>query len=172
MSADLSLISTLVSAHRLASEFASFFCGDAPWCLEAIEWITGPAAQKSILRGTQVFAYRAADSGRLVGFGSVGTTTWRMPIPDGRPMRLAILPMLAVDQSFHGEPKQFGSCTQRFGGQIVTDLVDRARGLGLPLVVLFVHEDNHKAQSLYRKLGFSDFPERVHPQLIQMGRKL
>lgn len=65
------------------ARLVGFSCGQQPWERHVTEWILGSDVFDSIQRGTRVWLFETAD-GQIVGFGSVGTSVWRWPPPDGQ----------------------------------------------------------------------------------------
>lgn len=64
------------------ARLAGVSCGDEPWSKHVTEWIRGSDVLDSMQRGTRVWLFET-DHGEVVGFGSIGTSTWRWPPPDG-----------------------------------------------------------------------------------------
>jgi ribosomal protein S18 acetylase RimI-like enzyme len=146
-----------------------FDCGDDDWSLRASQWISGPPVLKSMSRGTRVWLYSTLD-GRIIGFGSLGTTTWHIPHPNGEARSIT---MLAIAREFQGQPVGEASCRTRFSGQIIADLISKAVILGNPDLALLVSEGNVKAQSLYEKFGFVRLPDYIaHSSIIAMVKRI
>ena len=64
-------------------EVQTFSCGGERWDVEVAEWIKSRSGPNSVLEdierfGTEVWLYRTAD-GHLVGFSSLGQTTYIWP---------------------------------------------------------------------------------------------
>ncbi len=136
--------------------FADFFCGDEPWSLAAAEWICGSGVEKSLTQpGSQVWLYRRESDDQLVGFGSLGRTRRRWPPPSGQYANLLIIPQLAVDARFRGQP---ANDPPRYSHQILGHLIAEARDVavdtGSPLLLLYVHEQNGRAMRLYEEFDF------------------
>src|SRR3990172_3201822 len=129
-----------------ATLFAAFDCGTTLPAQLAAEWIKGPMAIRSLRRGNKIWAYFGS-SDALVGFGSLGTTKWSMPPPDGEKIELAFIPMLAIALEFQGKPVGC-RCRDRFSGQLLSDLISKAAALQLPLLGLFCDPANVKAMAL------------------------
>lgn len=138
---------TADNAHKVAG----FSCGSESWETRLNEWITGSDVLRSMQRGTQVLLYFLG--GRLVGFGSVGTTEVSDPWPKGKKTPAAIIPAVAIDSRFQGQPANVGYA-EKFSGQIMGDLIARAMQFGVELLVLHVHKNNQIAQRLYQRWGF------------------
>jgi hypothetical protein len=139
-----------------------FDCGDRPWEREVAEWIKGRPVGDSVIEAmaktpaTRVWLYLSED-GSVVGFGSLGETTWRWPDSKRSPrVRVGVIPMLGLDRLFQGKPDGAGS--GKYSYQILGDLLLKAREAGYALLGLFVHRDNAKAKALYLKAGFAEFP--------------
>jgi ribosomal protein S18 acetylase RimI-like enzyme len=109
-------------------------------------------------RGTQVFLYYN-ERGQLVGYGSIGTTEWSWPPPDGDKQLVSIIPSVAIATGFQGEPKD-GPKEEMYCRQIMDHLVKHALENGTEYLALMVHEENDKAIKLYTKYGFEFFEHR------------
>jgi hypothetical protein len=110
--------------------FADFSCGDEPWSLAAAEWIQGDGVEKSVKQhGTQVWLFRRDSDDQLIGFGSLGRTRRRWPPPTGPYINLLIIPQLAVDIRFHGQP---ADDPPRYSHQILGHLIAEARRQAVP----------------------------------------
>jgi hypothetical protein len=161
------------------SELIDFDCGQEPWARAATEWLLGSEVWESIKkRGTRVWLYRT-ESNVIVGFGSLGVTRRRWPPPDGSYGNLPIIPMLGLDDRFRGQPPD---PAKRYSSQIVSHLRYEAKRLlaenqdsgreTTPLLVLYVHKDNHAAIRLYEKFGFSVEVKASRNDLLLMIQKL
>ena len=106
------------------ARLAGFTCGDEAWSRHAAEWIRGSDVLDSIAKGTKVWLFENA-GGEIVGFGSVGRTRWRWPLPDGSYTSILLIPMLGLRTSFQGQPPD---PDWRFARQIMSHLIHaRAR---------------------------------------------
>lgn len=154
-------------------------CGDAPWSLAATEWMLGSDVWESIEKHkTQVWLYRN-DKDVIVGFGSLGISRRRWPPPDGGYSNLLIIPMLGLDNRFHGQP---ANQKYRYSNQIVSHLrfeamklLEAHREVGrntLPLLALYVHRENQRAIRLYEKFGFVVESSAARGSLLFMIQKL
>lgn len=137
--------------------FADFSCGEDPWSLAAAEWIRGDGVEKSVTQyGTQVWLFRRDSDDQLIGFGSLGRTRRRWPPPTGPYINLLIIPQLAVDIRFHGQP---ADDPPRYSHQILGHLIAEARDMavqtGVELLLLYVHERNARARRLYEQFDFT-----------------
>ena len=112
-------------------------------------------------RGTTAWLYRN-QAEEVVGFGSLGPIRWRWPLPDGSYANLLIIPMLGIDERFHGKPPEE---EWRYSRQIMNHLVYEARqmsaGAKKPIewLLLLVHSDNERAIKLYEKFDFVLIPD-------------
>jgi len=145
----------------LRDDVQRFSCGDQTWETEVADWIKDrdqPAVLNDMKRrGALVWLYATEDDG-LVGFGSLGKTTWALA-PGSNRIKLWLIPMLGLDRRFQGQPND-GS-EDRFSNQIMDHLIDEARSrvsaeIGQPkacepLLGLFVHPQNNKAKHIYIK---------------------
>ncbi len=160
----------------LLPDVADFDCGDAEgaWCVEVSEWIRDPdgALLSMARRKTKVWLYCLPD-GRLVGYGSLGTSKWEWP-EFGSPLStLFHIPFFGVAQHFRGKPDGEGEV--RYSRQIMEDLIAEARAwpagrLVTPVVTLYVDERNESAMKFYRKCGFRDFREKRLPSDTTPGK--
>lgn len=140
----------------MLADVADFHCGDDPWATEVADWIrnAGPDCVLDAIKNpryqTEVWVYGEGDN--LVGFGSLGRSTWR-----GWNQPLNIIPMLGVHTDFQGQPKGPGEVS--FAKQIVRDLVAEARKHTdrAPILGLLYHPNNQKARGLYLGEGFEDW---------------
>jgi GNAT superfamily N-acetyltransferase len=136
-----------------SAPLSGFSCGIEEWHLELNEWICTQKVLDSITqRGTKVWVYYLNND--IVGYGSLGVTE-RPPPPPGKNRRFSIIPYLAVQTTYHGQP--YGALRDdKFAGQIMNDLILKARQLGHPQLILYVHPKNDQAKAFYDKFGFSN----------------
>ena len=130
------------------ARLAGFSCGEEPWARHVSEWILGSDVLDSMKRGTRVWLFETA-AGEIVGFGSVGTSRWRWPPPDGTRTPIVLIPMLGVAERFYGKPPDR---EWRYSRQIMGHLIAEAQNLacdrrddavsGPRWLVLMVHRDN------------------------------
>jgi ribosomal protein S18 acetylase RimI-like enzyme len=159
--------------HRLfAVEFTEadqerlvgFSCGDEPWSRHVAEWILGSDVLDSMKRGTSVWLFET-QQGEVVGFASLGTSTWKWPPPDGLKTTVALIPMLGIDARFHGQPPD---PQWRYSRQIMSHVIAEAEQLAHDWqgeaamkpqwLVLMVHRDNARAIRFYEQCGFELIP--------------
>lgn len=143
---------------------AGFSCGDAIWSRHVAEWIRGSDVLDSMKKGTRVWLFETGE-GEIVGFGSIGTTRWRWPPPDGSYTTIVLIPMLGLDVRFQGQPPD---PDWKYARQIMSHLIAEAQQLvqawpGAPEAkpqwfVLLVHRDNARAIRFYEKCGFELIP--------------
>jgi len=146
--------------EALLPEVIGFYCGDNPWELAIAQWIKAPRSRTGALksmrkRGTQVWLFWHPD-GRLVGYGSLGTTDWTWPPPEGPVRRVSIIPCLGIQTVFRRQPD--GPKNERFSHQIMEFLLSTALSLGVEDIVLQVEQENVGALTLYRHFHFEAFP--------------
>jgi ribosomal protein S18 acetylase RimI-like enzyme len=142
------------------ARLAGFSCGNEAWSRHVAEWIRGSDVLDSMKRGTRVWLFENT-GGEIVGFGSVGRTRWRWPLPDGSYTSILLVPMLGLDARFRGQPPD---AEWRFARQIMSHLMSAARemsrdaatqsGKAIDWLVLMVHRENHRAIRFYEKCGF------------------
>lgn len=141
------LIAEEFSAAKLG-KVSGFDCGDEPWAVYAAKWIAAPLNEHGALkaiatRGTRVWLYFDLESDELVGFGSLGTTLW----PNYAPDRVSVIPQLAIQRQFCGQPKGVGE--KKYSHQLLDDLIARARLQASHRLVLTVDPANTSARRLY-----------------------
>jgi ribosomal protein S18 acetylase RimI-like enzyme len=150
----------------LLSEVRDFFCGDEPWQVEVAQWIKDATLDDGAVRwmqhGTKVWLYRT-NAGELIGFGSLGTTKWRMR-RDAPRESVGIIPAFAVALRFQGEPKHLPP-EERYAARIMGDLISKAGSLGPKIVGLFVDKRNVRAIAFYNRIGFQALPDEGAPYL-------
>lgn len=141
----------------------NFDCGPSIWAQAASRWIAN--GLEAVQRGNGVWLY--LDGSEVVGFGSLGKTSW----PDPPPTReYAYIPQLAVASKFQGGPPP---PSQKYSHQIMVDLIARALLLGPDELALRVHEDNDAGIRLYTRFDFAQFPRRARDgNYIRMVREL
>lgn len=136
-----------------------FDCGSAPWATEVADWIAnrGPEGVLYAINQfrTEVWLYATEDDG-VVGFGSLGKTRWNLA-PGSPRLRLYIIPNLGLGRCFQGQPDD--GTEDRFSNQIMDHLISEARARVAanirhpnapePVLGLFVHPENTKAQHIY-----------------------
>ena len=151
-----------------------FSCGEEIWSRHVAEWIRGSDVFSSMEKGTRVWLFETAE-GEIVGFGSLGTSIWRWPPPDGKRTTIVLIPMLGIDTRYHGQPpeKQW-----RYSRQIMSHLLFEARQLSRQWsgdanqrpqwLVLMVHKENKRAVRFYQRCGFEMIPgvERYKNHLV------
>ena len=135
-----------------------FSCGEEPWSRHVAEWILGSDVFESMKRGTRVWLFET-EAREIVGFGSIGTSRWKWPLPDGAYTKIVLLPMLGIAEPFIGQPSD---PEWRYSLQIIEHLIAEARQLThdwpdgavdkLKWLALTVHRDNARAIRFYERL--------------------
>lgn len=142
-------------------DLVGFSCGDTDYGRASTQWITGSDVFDSIKRGTNVWLYRN-QAGDVIGFGSIGPIRWRWPLPDGSYTNLLIIPMLGIDERYHGQPPDV---QWRYSHQILNHLIYEARSPAsesshpIEWLLLMVHPDNQRAIRLYEQFDFKLIPD-------------
>lgn len=141
-----------------------FSCGNESWSRYVSEWLLGSDVLDSMKKGTRVWLFENQDK-EVVGFGSLGTSRWKWPPPDGARATIALIPMLGVDKEYHGMPED---PEWRFSHQIMGHLIAEAEKLALSgreaglghinWLVLMVHRENARAIRFYEQCGFEIIP--------------
>ena len=136
-----------------------FDCGDAVWERDLAGWIRDPErALKDIEQGCQVWLW-ADNNGTLVGFGSLGITSWRVPNPNkSAPQTISVVPAIALSSAYQGKPVGVAP-KHRYARIILEDIIAEAIAYveTRPFIGLFVHVDNKKAIAFYKRAGFDEF---------------
>ena len=162
-------------SRLLSPDVAAFDCGDVDgvWCSEVSAWIRDldlPFKAMSRYK-TKVWLYYHPD-GRLIGYGTLGTTNWEWPGLDRPKKKMFHIPFLGVAREFRGKPEVDGAV--RYARQVIDDLIEEARRWPMdgvePLVSLFVDERNEAAMKFYRKVGFRDYHEKKVPTDTTAGK--
>ena len=104
------------------ARLAGFSCGGEAWSRHVAQWIRGSDVLDSMKKGTKVWLFENADS-EIVGFGSLGRTRWRWPLPDGSDTSILLIPMLGLGTRFQGQPPD---PDWRFARQIMSHLLNKA----------------------------------------------
>lgn len=177
--ADTTLVKRSFTEDCLGS-VSAFRCGDSAWTSEACAWIKTPPGhdvkpEDSALASieawnTRVWLYLLPGE-RLVGFGGVGVSKWRIPRKDSEYVSVSILPWWAIAEEFQGKPDNV-NCEDRYSSLILGDLINEARsnwleGRSSNYFALCVSVENLRARSCYRKAGFQEMTFR-HKGLIKM----
>jgi ribosomal protein S18 acetylase RimI-like enzyme len=149
------------------ARLVGFSCGDEPWSKHVSEWILGSDVLDSMKRGTRVWLFETAE-GDIVGFGSVGTSQWRWPPPDGARTTIVLLPMLGIDVRYRGLPPD---PAWRYSRQMMAHLVAEGQRIAREWsgeaekkpqwLVLMVHRENARAIRFYEQCGFELIPNVV-----------
>ncbi|MDA1054122.1 MAG: GNAT family N-acetyltransferase [Planctomycetota bacterium] len=150
----------------LIADVQTFDCGSERWSIEVSEWLKGrpegDCSLSSIKKGTDVWLYKDADE--LIGFGSLGTTFWKWPTPNGPKTQIGIIPACAVQTQFQHKPDGVPR-EERYSYLIMGDLIQCARDNGYGILGLFVESENGRARSFYTKLGFTALPDDGKPYI-------
>ena len=146
------------------ARLVGFSCGDASWSRHVTEWILGSDVLDSMKRNTRVWLFENAEN-EIVGFGSLGTSRWSWPPPDGSKVTIALIPMLGIAERFHGQPPD---SQWRYSRQIIGHLIAESQKLARvgreaearepEWLVLMVHRDNARAVRFYEQCGFEQIP--------------
>lgn len=141
-----------------------FECGGAPWEKEVSDWIKGVPMRDDLrsclenpARETRVWLYENR-AGSVVGFSSLGVSTWPYPGLDDVTIRIGIVPNVAVASAFQGHPQ--GEGETKYACQIMDHIVAEAERSRYTHLGLFVHKKNERARRFYDKLGFVELPSR------------
>lgn len=105
------------------TRLVGFSCGEEPWSRHVAQWIQGSDVLDSMKRGTRVWLFESTQ-GEVVGFGSLGTSRWRWPPPNGESTTILLIPMLGIDIRFHGQPSD---PDWRFSHQLMSHLISEGQ---------------------------------------------
>jgi len=154
------LYATPLTSEADQTRLVGFNCGTEHFAGHVAEWILGSDVFDSIKRGTRVWIFETV-AGHVVGYGSLGTTRWKWPLPDGQRTSLVIIPMLGMDSRYFGQPPE---PEWRYANQMMAHLIHEATRLVSEWprgdkkycrkLVLFVHRDNRRAIRFYERCGF------------------
>jgi ribosomal protein S18 acetylase RimI-like enzyme len=146
------------------ARLVGFSCGQEPWSRHVSEWILGSDVLDSMKKGTRVWLFET-EAKEVVGFGSLGTSRWNWPPPDGSKATIVLIPMLGIAERFHGQPPDL---EWRYSRQIMGHLIAEAQKLALAgaakaagepqWLVLMVHRDNARAIRFYEQCGYELIP--------------
>ncbi len=150
------------------ARLVGFSYGSEEWSKHVTEWILGSDALDSMeAHGTRVWLFET-QQGDMVGFGSVGTSAWRWPPPDGARTNIVLIPMLGIDARFQGQPSD---PAWRYSRQIMAHLIAEGQriahespedpGKKPQWMVLMVRAENARAIRFYEQCGFELIPNVV-----------
>lgn len=137
-------------------DLVGFSCGDSMSGRLCTEWISGSGVFDSLKRKTKVWIYRN-QTDNVVGYSSVGFVKWRWPLPDGDYTTVLYIPMVGIDQKYHGQPPEK---EWRYSHQIMNHLIsscqqlNRERKHPVEWLTLKVLPDNAGAIRLYNQFDF------------------
>jgi len=135
-----------------------FDCGEEEWCASVSEWIkNGDAIKFMRKRKTKTFLYYNSEN-KVVGYGSIGTSSWKALFPEDPTKRILLLPFLGVQKSHQKKGYGKSICNHLIEEARAYFLREQARGVSIaPFLGLLVHPQNLDAKRLYRSLGFSEY---------------
>jgi ribosomal protein S18 acetylase RimI-like enzyme len=137
-------------------DLVGFSCGDSMSGRLCTQWICGSGVFDSLRRKTKVWLYRN-QSEKVVGYSSVGFVSWRWPLPDGNYTTVLYIPMIGIDQQYHGQPPEKA---WRYSHQIMNHLIwschqmNQERKSPVDWLTLKVLPDNAGAIRLYNQFDF------------------
>jgi GNAT superfamily N-acetyltransferase len=155
-------------AEDLLPAVQTFVCGNQPWELPLAVWIkAGPDVETGALfemrkrRGKLQVWLHVNDKNELVAYSSLGESNWRWPTPRDLRIPLSIIPNVAIQKQFQGQPADL----PRYSSQILEHLIFEARQHTnrQPLLGLYVDPRNAAAIKVYQRTGFVDFRDRTDP---------
>jgi len=141
-------------------DLVGFSCGDSTSGRLCTEWVSGSGVLESLKLKTKVWIYRNQTE-NVVGYSSVGFVKWHWPLLDGAYTTVLYIPMIGIDQRYHGQPSEK---EWRYSHQIMNHLIsschrmngERKQELKQPVewLTLKVLPDNAGAIRLYNQFGF------------------
>jgi len=137
-------------------DLVGFCCGDSISGRLCTEWISGSGVFDSIKRKTKVWIYRN-QTDRVIRYSSVGFVKWRWPLPDGNYTTVLYIPMIGIDQRYHGQPP---AKEWRYSHQMMNHLIyschqmNEERENPVEWLTLKVLPGNSGAIRLYNQFGF------------------
>jgi ribosomal protein S18 acetylase RimI-like enzyme len=144
-----------------------FSCGSETWARYVTEWILGSDVLDSMKLKTRVWLFET-NEGQIVGFGSLGTSRWKWPPPDGEYSTITLIPMLGIGAQYRGQPSD---PEWRYSRQIISHLIDEAIKLAREWqgkvehrprwLVLMVNRENLRAIRFYENTGFEIIPDVI-----------
>lgn len=149
----------------------SFECGTTEFALRASEWICGQGCWDSTRKfGTKVYVFRDSDTGKTVGYGSVGTTKKKLSNASVFASTVAIIPMIAVCLEFQSTVNP--DTGRNYSVDIMAFLIQKAAVLDCDLLILYVDMSNEKAVALYEKMGFQKTEIPARESYIAMAKRI
>ena len=146
------------------ARLVGFSCGDDSRSRHVTEWILGTDVLDSMQRGTRVWLFET-EQREVVGFGSIGTSIWKWPPPNGARTTVVIIPMLGIETRFQGQPSD---PNWRYARQIMSHLLAEGERIAREWsgdadkkpqwLVLMVHRDNARAIRFYEQCGLELIP--------------
>jgi GNAT superfamily N-acetyltransferase len=157
-----------IFSEQCLDELVDFCCGEHPWEEMQERWIKEKALETIRKYHNQVWLYYN-NNDDLVGFGSLGTTSRPYPPPSGNRIKLAIIPSVAVQIRFKGQPV---NDPPKYSHQIILSLLNLAKTYDdVNLLTLDVHKDNTRAIKFYKRFGFVPQGD-IHNDHIKMFIRL
>ncbi len=153
---------------------AGFSCGSDTAGRAVTEWLLGSDVFDSMKRGTRVWLFENGMR-EVVGYGSIGSTNWKWPPPEGKRATIVYIPMLGIAERFQGQPSD---TDWKYSNQIMGQLISEARThtaawpnddiKRLKWLALLVHPENTRAVRFYERWGFEQIPDvvRSHGNVI------
>jgi len=176
---------SFTSEDLALAEIQQFQCGPERWDGEVADWIESPSGPKSALHDmgayrTEVWLY-LDDQGELVGFGSLGQTTYTWPVGGKKKEPVNLIPFIGIHEKFKGEPKD-AARDDKYAYQILDDLLACAAEKSVvsgvyALIVPNVDGENGRAINFYQNRDFFDleiprFEKTTGITYIRMARYL
>ncbi len=137
-------------------DLVGFSCGDSLPGRLCTEWICGSGVMDSLKQKAKVWLYRN-QAEKVVGYSSVRFVQWRWPLPDGNYTTVLYIPMIGIDQRYHGQPPEK---ERRYSHQIMNHLIwschqmNQERKHPVEWLTLKVLPDNAGAIRLYNQFDF------------------
>jgi ribosomal protein S18 acetylase RimI-like enzyme len=140
----------------LINDVQDFCCGKEPWNDEVAQWIKNTSSDDCALewikKGTKVWLFRNSKK-EIVGYGSLGTTTWKFTDKNPEQQAIAIIPYFGLKEEFKGQPAN-APPDQRYASQIIRHLIATAVLQNHKIIGLSVDKRNARAIAFYKKMNF------------------
>jgi hypothetical protein len=166
------ILRKILFSEALLGAVADFDCGNEGWEKPLAEWVkAGPKVRNGALyeikkrKGKLQVWPHINQADELVGYSSLGESSWEWPLPDDPRVPVSIIPNVAIQRRFWGKPDD----PPRYSRQIFDHLVFEARThTGRhPLLGLYVDPRNVRAIKAYHNAGFTDFHRHYQDEGIE-----
>jgi ribosomal protein S18 acetylase RimI-like enzyme len=157
------LLQKIPFSEDLLKAVADFDCGDEEWERPLADWIkAAPNVKNGALqelrkrKGKLDVWLHVNQANELVGYSSLGVSSWEWPTADDPRVPISVIPCVAIQRQFQGRPKDD---PPRYSTQILDHLIFEARKHTdrHPLLGLFVDPRNERAIRAYTAAHFEEY---------------